>query len=129
MKKLEAVIDPFTLQQVKAALTSDGVIGLTISEVRSAEEDQHVERYRSARYSTDWSARIKVELLVQDDHADYLVDVIRAATRETCGGDGSIFIMHVQDAIRIRTGQHGHESAVVIAVSRSPVVRTAYSSA
>ena len=110
MKKLEAVIDPFTLRQVKAALTSDGVVGLTISEVRSADSDQHVERYRSARYSTDWSPRIKVELLVQDDHADYLVDVICASARNARGGDGSIFVMQVQDAIRTRTGQHGSEA-------------------
>ncbi len=110
MKKLEAVIDPFTLRQVKAALKSDGVVGLTISEVRSAEVDQHVKQYRSARYSTDWSPRIKIELLVQDDYAEYLVDVIRAAAHEVRGGDGSIFIMDVHDAIRIRTGQHGHEA-------------------
>jgi nitrogen regulatory protein P-II 1 len=110
MKKLEAVIDPLTLRQVKAALTSDGVVGSTISKVRSAEGDHNVERYRSARYSADWSPRIKVELLVQDDHADYLVDVIRAAACNVPGGDGSIFVMAVHDAVRIRTGQHGHEA-------------------
>jgi nitrogen regulatory protein P-II 1 len=110
MKKLEAVIDPFTLRQVKAALTSDGVVGLTISEVRSAEGDRHLERYRSARYSSEWAPRIKVELLVQDDYAYYLVDVIRAAAHKVRGVEGNIFIMDVHDAVRIRTGQRGHEA-------------------
>jgi len=110
MKKLEALIDPYTLRQVKAALTSDGVAGLTISEVRSAEGRRHPDRYRNARYSTEWAPRIKVELLVQDDYADYLVDVIRAATHDGRGVDGNIFIMTVHDAVRIRTGQRGHEA-------------------
>jgi len=110
MKKLEAVIDPFTLRQVKAALTSDGVAGLTISEVRSTEGDQHVRRYRSAHYFTDWSPRIKLELLVQDDYTEYFVDVIRAAARDEHGVEGNIFILEVHDAVRIRTGQRGHEA-------------------
>jgi len=110
MKKLEALIDPFTLRQVKAALTIDGVVALTISEVRRAGDDQHVERYRGTRYSVDWSPRIKVELLVQDDHAEYLVDVIRAAAHAGRGDDGAISIMPVQEAVRIRTGRRGHDA-------------------
>jgi nitrogen regulatory protein P-II 1 len=110
MKKLEALIDPLMLRTVKAALTSDGVIGLTISEVKIAASSRHTESYRGSRYSVDWSPRIKLELLVQDDHADYLIGVIRSAAREGLGTDESISIVPISDVVRIRTGQQSSEA-------------------
>jgi nitrogen regulatory protein P-II 1 len=110
MKKPEALIDPFILHTVKAALTSDGVIGLTISEVRTAASSRRTESYRGSRYSVDWSPRIKLELLIQDDHADYLIGVIRSVACEGLGTDESISIVPIQDVVCIRTGQHGSEA-------------------
>ena len=110
MKKLEALIDPLVLRTVKAALTSDGVIGLTISEVRTAATGRRTESRRASRYSVDWSPRIKLELLVQDDLADYQIGVIRSSAREGLGTDQNISIVPIHDVVRIRTGQHGSEA-------------------
>jgi nitrogen regulatory protein P-II 1 len=111
MKKLEAIISPFKLDQVKAVLTSDGVRGVTISEVKGiGHEAGHVERYRGATYFIDWLPKIKLELLVQDEHADYLVRVIQSAAETVRNAVVSISIVPVEDAIRIRTGQRGHEA-------------------
>jgi nitrogen regulatory protein P-II 1 len=110
VKKLEALINPSTLRKVKAALTSDGIVGLTISEVRTAASSRRTEGYRSSRYSIDWSPRIKLELLVHDDDADYLIGVIRSAAREGHSTDESISVVPIQDVVRIRTGHRGSEA-------------------
>ena len=87
MKKLEAIISPHKLAQVKAVLTSDGVRGLTISEVRGiGHEAGHMERHRGATYFVDWLPKIKLELLAEDDYADYLVRVIRSAAESGRNG-------------------------------------------
>ena len=111
MKKLEAIFDPTQLGRVKAVLTDDGVRGLTISTVKGAAgEREHVQRYRGAEYVVDWLPKIKLELLVEDEHVEYLARVIRAAARvDDDEGDG-VFVLPIQEVVRIRTGQRGREA-------------------
>jgi len=110
MKKLEAIFDSFELHRVKAALTSDGVAGLTVSEVKTAEPHGHVERYRGAEYHVDWSRKSKIELLVRDEDVEYVVAVIRSAAHSTHGSNGTVSIAPVQEAVRIRTGQRDYDA-------------------
>ena len=111
VKKLEAIIDPSQLRRLKAVLTSDGVRGLTISRVKGAASgERRVERYRAAECIVDWLPRIKLELLVEDDHVDYLLRVIRSAAWTGRDDDDSIFVMPIREAVRIRTGQRGREA-------------------
>jgi nitrogen regulatory protein P-II 1 len=111
MKKLEAIIDPSQLRRVKAVLTDDGVRGLTISRVKGAAGgERRVERYRGAEYIVDWLPKIKLELLVEDEHADYLLRVIRSAACTGRDGDDSIFVLPIREVVRIRTGERGHEA-------------------
>jgi len=111
MKKLEAIIDPSQLRRVKAVLTDDGVRGLTISRVKGAARgERRVERYRGAEYIVDWLPKIKLELLVEDEHADYLLRVIRSAACTGRDSADSIFVLPIREAVRIRTGQRDNEA-------------------
>src|SRR5205809_4055003 len=106
MKKIEAIIKPFKLDDVKEALTEIGVIGMTVSEVRGFGRQQgHTELYRGGEYTVDFLPKIKIEVVVPDHLVDKVADVIAGAAKTGNIGDGKIFVNPVQTAVRIRTGE------------------------
>lgn len=108
MKKIEAIIKPFKLDEVKEALTKEGVEGMTISEVKGfGRQRGHSELYRGAEYVVDFLPKVKVELLVDDDNVPTVAETIRSAASTGRIGDGKIFIVDIDDAVRIRTGERG----------------------
>ena len=108
MKKIEAIIKPFKLDDVKIALGRNGVDGMTISEVHGfGRQRGHSELYRNAEYVVDFLPKVKIEVLVDDSRVAAVTDTIRAAAATGRIGDGKIFIVGVDDAIRIRTGERG----------------------
>lgn len=108
MKKIEAIIKPFALDAVKEALNNSGITGMTISEVKGyGRQKGHTEIYRGAEYVVDFIPKIKLELIVPQENAENVVDCIRQAANTGKIGDGKIFVMPVDDVIRIRTGEHG----------------------
>jgi nitrogen regulatory protein P-II 1 len=108
MKKIEAIIQPFRLEEVKAALKGAGVDGVTISEVHGHGRQQgHTEVYRGAEYKSDVLPKIKLELVVPATELDRIVGVISAAARTGKLGDGKIFVSSIDDAFRIRNGDRG----------------------
>ena len=108
MKKIEAIIKPFKLDEVKEALTREGIRGMTVSEVKGfGRQKGHTELYRGDEYVVDLLPKIKIELLVDDDQAPRCADVIETTARTGRIGDGKIFVSPVADVVRIRTGEHG----------------------
>ena len=108
MKKVEAVIKPFKLDDVKDALHDAGVSGITVTEVKGfGRQKGHTELYRGAEYVVDFLPKVKVEAVVEDDQVDRVVEAIEAAARTGRIGDGKIFVIPVEQAIRIRTGDRG----------------------
>ena len=108
MKKIEAIIKPFKLDEVKEALAKQGVQGMTISEVKGfGRQKGHTELYRGAEYVVDFLPKVKLEILVDDDKAGMVADTILDAARTGRIGDGKIFILPMEDAVRIRTGERG----------------------
>ncbi|HEV8583680.1 MAG TPA: P-II family nitrogen regulator [Methylomirabilota bacterium] len=106
MKKIEAIIKPFKLDDVKEALTGIGVIGMTVSEVRGfGRQKGHTELYRGGEYTVDFLPKIKVEVVVPDHFVEKVTDVVAAAAKTGNIGDGKIFVTPVETAIRIRTGE------------------------
>ena len=106
MKKIEAIIKPYKLDEVKDALTEMGVIGMTVSEVRGfGRQKGHTELYRGSEYTIDFLPKIRIELVVPDALADKVVDTITAAARTGSIGDGKVFVQPVETAVRIRTGE------------------------
>jgi nitrogen regulatory protein P-II 1 len=111
MKKIEAIIKPFKLDEVKEALTKEGIQGMTISEVKGfGRQKGHTELYRGAEYIVDFLPKIKIEVLVTDEQAAAVADTILTAARTGRIGDGKIFISSVDEAIRIRTGERGTDA-------------------
>jgi nitrogen regulatory protein P-II 1 len=112
MKKIEAIIKPFKLDDVKEALTELGVIGMTVTEVRGfGRQKGHTELYRGSEYTIDFLPKVKIELVVADPMVEKVVAAIAAAARTGSIGDGKVFVMPMGEAIRIRTGEKG-ESAI-----------------
>jgi nitrogen regulatory protein P-II 1 len=112
MKKIEAIIQPFRVDEVKAALTAIGADGITISEVRGhGRQKGHTEVYRGAEYKVDLIPKLKLEIVAPDARAPQIVDAIAAAARFGKIGDGKIFVSSIEDAVRIRNGDRG-ESAL-----------------
>jgi nitrogen regulatory protein P-II 1 len=112
MKKIEAIIKPFKLDDVKDALTAAGIIGMTVTEVRGfGRQKGHTEMYRGNEYTVDFLPKMKVEVVVPDGVADKVVALITAAARTGSIGDGKVFVSTLGDAVRIRTGERG-ENAV-----------------
>lgn len=108
MKKVEAIIKPFKLEEVKDALTEIGVYGMTVSEVKGfGKQKGHTELYRGAEYVIDFLPKIKIEIVVDDDMVEKIIEVISESARTGKVGDGKIFIIPIDDAIRIRTGERG----------------------
>jgi len=111
MKKIEAIIKPFKLEDVKDALTEAGITGMTVSDVKGYGRQQgHSELYRGAEYIVDFLAKTKIELIVNDEEVDNVVKLISEAAKTGKIGDGKIFVMQVDDVIRIRTGETGTEA-------------------
>jgi nitrogen regulatory protein P-II 1 len=112
MKKIEAVIKPFKLEEVREALSEIGVTGLTVTEVKGfGRQKGHTELYRGAEYTVDFLPKVKVEVVMQDAMVDKAVDAIIRAARTGKIGDGKIFVTNVEQVVRIRTGET-NESAV-----------------
>ena len=110
MKKIEAYIKPFKLDDVKSALMEIGVRGISVSEVRGfGRQKGHTELYRGSEYKVDFLPKSKLEIVVRDEMVDQIVDVIAKVARTGQVGDGKIFIAPVEDAIRIRTGESGDD--------------------
>ncbi len=108
MKKVEAIIKPFKLDEVKSALQEAGIQGMTISEVKGfGRQKGHTELYRGAEYVVDFLPKVKIELVVNDPDVQKVVDVIQKAAKTGRIGDGKIFITAVEEIIRIRTGETG----------------------
>ncbi|MEO5329594.1 MAG: P-II family nitrogen regulator [Magnetococcus sp. THC-1_WYH] len=106
MKKIEAVIKPFKLDDVKEALAEVGVQGITVSEVRGfGRQKGHTELYRGAEYVVDFLPKLKVEVVVADDMVDRSIQAIENAARTGRIGDGKIFVTNVESVVRIRTGE------------------------
>jgi nitrogen regulatory protein P-II 1 len=108
MRRIEAIVKPFKLDEVKEALTSIGVRGMTISEVKGfGRQKGHTELYRGAEYAVDFLPKMKIDLLVDEEKAEEVVDVIVQAARTGHIGDGKIFISPASEVVRIRTGERG----------------------
>lgn len=112
MKKIEAIIKPFKLDEVKHALTQIGVQGLTVIEVRGfGRQKGHTEHYRGAEYTVDFVHKVKIEIIVSDGLASDVIDVILRKARTGQIGDGKIYVTDLDEVVRIRTGEKG-ETAV-----------------
>lgn len=111
MKKVEAIIKPFKMDDVKEALNEIGIQGMTISEVKGyGRQKGHKEIYRGAEYVVDFIPKIKIEIVVASDWADKVVETIKSAAFTGKLGDGKIFIYSIEEAIRVRTGETGGEA-------------------
>ncbi len=111
MRKIEAIIKPFKLDEVKEALHAIGIQGMTVTEVKGfGRQKGHTELYRGAEYVVDFLPKIKVEVAIDDDLTDKAVTAIAQAANTGRIGDGKIFVMPLEEAIRIRTGERGPEA-------------------
>ncbi|SFK12566.1 P-II family nitrogen regulator [Methylocapsa palsarum] len=111
MKKIEAIIKPFKLDEVKEALHDAGVAGITVSEAKGfGRQKGHTELYRGAEYIVDFLPKVKIEIVVADGLVDQAVEAIRKAAQTGRIGDGKIFISNIEGAIRIRTGESGADA-------------------
>ena len=111
MKKVEAIIKPFKLDEVKEALSGIGVQGMTVSEVKGfGRQKGHTELYRGAEYVVDFLPKVKVEIIVRDDMVPGVVEAIQRAAKTGRIGDGKIFVMPIDDIVRIRTGERGGDA-------------------
>jgi len=111
MKKIEAIIKPFKLDEVKEALSRIGVDGLTVSEVKGfGRQKGHTELYRGAEYVVDFLPKIKLEIVVTADVVDKVVEAIVSAANTGKIGDGKIFVLPLEEAVRIRTGERGADA-------------------
>ncbi len=111
MKLILSIIRPHRLQEVKEALSAVGVAGLTVTDVRGAGRQKgQVERYRGSEYSIDLLAKCKIEVAVADDQVEAVIQAIRKSACSGEIGDGKIFILPLEDAMRIRTGERGEDS-------------------
>ena len=111
MKKVEAIIKPFKLDEVKEALSGIGVEGLTVTEVKGfGRQKGHTELYRGAEYVVDFLPKIKLEIVVDDDQINPVIEAIVGAANTGKIGDGKIFVLPLEEAIRIRTGERGSEA-------------------
>ena len=112
MKKIEAIIKPFKLEDVKEALTEVGVEGMTVSEVKGfGRQKGHTEIYRGSEYTVDFLPKVKFEIVISEDRVHRAVDAIVQSAKTGKIGDGKVFILPIEEAIRIRTGERG-ESAI-----------------
>ena len=112
MKKVEAIIQPHRLDAVRAALTAGGVEAMTVSEVRGfGRQKEVVEHYRGSEYDVQFLPKIKIEVIIDDDHAERVIWMIENAARSGRIGDGKVFVTPLGDVVRIRTGERGSGAA------------------
>ncbi|MBS2028913.1 MAG: P-II family nitrogen regulator [Deltaproteobacteria bacterium] len=108
MKKIEAIIKPFKLDEVKDALHEVGITGLTVTEVKGfGRQKGHTELYRGAEYQVDFLPKVKIEVVVDDERVNAVVEAIERSARTGKIGDGKIFVSTVEEVVRIRTGERG----------------------
>jgi len=111
MKKIEAIMKPFKLEEVKNALTKIGVQGMTVTEVRGfGRQRGHTEVYRGAEYKIDFLPKVKIELITSEEMIPQVIETIERAAKTGKIGDGKIFILQVEEVIRIRTGERGRDA-------------------
>ncbi|HAV40196.1 MAG: nitrogen regulator P-II GlnB [Aquificota bacterium] len=111
MKKVEAIIKPFKLDEVKDALAEIGIGGMTVTEVRGfGQQKGHTEIYRGTEYVIDFLPKVKIEVVVKDEDVEKVVETIMKTAQTGRVGDGKIFIIPVEDVIRIRTGERGEQA-------------------
>jgi len=111
VKKMEAIVKPHKLDDVKSALTQVGIQGLTVSEVRGfGRQKGHKEQYRGAEYTVDLVPKVKIEVVVADGSVQQVVDAITKAARTGEIGDGKIFVSNLEQVVRIRTGEKGEQA-------------------
>ena len=111
MKKIEAIVKPFKLDEVREALSEIGVTGLTVTEVKGfGRQKGHTELYRGAEYSVDFLPKVKIQVLVPDDKAVEVVNAILESARTGKIGDGKIFVIAAEEVVRIRTGERGADA-------------------
>ncbi len=111
MKKIEAIIKPFKLDEVKEGLTAIGAHGLTVTEVKGfGRQKGHTELYRGAEYVVDFHPKIKIEVVIGDDMVEAAIEKITSAASVGKIGDGKIFVIPVEEVVRIRTGERGQEA-------------------
>ena len=111
MKKIEAIIKPFKLDEVKNALTKIGVLGMTVTEVKGfGRQKGHTESYRGTEYAIDFLPKSKIELIIPDELVNQVMEAIERAAKTGKIGDGKIFMSPVEEVIRIRTGERGREA-------------------
>ena len=111
MKKIEAIISPFKLEDVKIALVNSGIVGMTVSEVRGfGRQKGQVERYRGSEFTVEFLQKLKVEVVVEDEKVNSVIDAIAEAAKTGEIGDGKIFITSIDSVVRIRTGDKDEEA-------------------
>ncbi len=111
MKKIEAIIKPFKLDEVKDELNKAGIQGITVSEVKGfGRQKGHTELYRGAEYVVDFLPKVKLEIIVTDDVAEKVIQTVMNTAKTGRIGDGKIFVSNLEDAIRIRTGERGKDA-------------------
>lgn len=111
MKKIEAIIKPFKLDDVKESLNEIGIKGMTVSEVKGyGRQKGHKEIYRGAEYVVDFIPKVKLEIIIEAERADEVVERIRQAANTGKIGDGKIFVFSVEEVVRVRTGEKGKEA-------------------
>lgn len=114
MKKIEAIIKPFKLEEVKDALAEVGVQGMTVTEVKGfGRQKGHTEIYRGSEYTVDFLPKVKIDIIVDDAQAAIVAEAIVKSANTGKIGDGKVFISHVEEAIRIRTGETGNSAVAV----------------
>jgi nitrogen regulatory protein P-II 1 len=111
MKKIEAIIKPFKLEEVKAALNDVNITGMTVMEVRGfGRQKGHTEIYRGAEYNIDFVPKIMIQIIVEEEKAAQVVEIIERTARTGTIGDGKIFVLPVEEAVRIRTGERDKDA-------------------
>lgn len=111
MKKIEAIIKPFKMDDVREALAEVGIAGMTVSEVKGfGRQKGHTELYRGAEYQVDFLPKIKIEMVLADDLVEQAIEAIQNSAKTGKIGDGKIFVYNVDHAIRIRTGEHDEDA-------------------
>ena len=111
MKKVEAIIKPFKLDEVKEALSGIGIQGMTVTEVKGfGRQKGHTELYRGAEYVVDFLPKVKIDIIVRDDLVTQVVDAIQRAAKTGRIGDGKIFVLPIEEVVRIRTGERGSDA-------------------
>ena len=111
MKKVEAIIKPFKLEEVKEALSEIGVVGMTVTEVKGfGRQKGHTEIYRGSEYTVDFLPKVKIEVVLTDDLVEKAIDIIVKAAKTGKIGDGKVFVVPVEQAVRIRTEEVGEKA-------------------